>query len=126
MYSELFQCECTTKTLGTFIQEFMFVMGKIIPPETAEKYVYKPMNVITSSLNDIYAKLLDCYTLEEMRDTFLSLTDNEQHFFISSLWVFETEFSSIPEDALVCVPLEPKHYIKPYLNNLLSPEAILV
>lgn len=126
MYSKLFQCECTTKTFSTFMQEFMFVMGTIIPPKIAKKYVYKPMNVITSSLDDIYAKLLDCYTLEEMRATFLSLTDNEQHFFISSLWVFEIEFGSVSEDALVCVPVEPKYYIKPYLNNLLTPEAILV
>lgn len=126
MYSELFQCECTTKDLNTFMMEFMFVMGKIIPPEIAEKYAYKPMDIITSSLDDIYGKLLDCYTLEQMHDTFLTLADNEQHFFISSLWIFETEFSIFPKDTLVCVPVLPKHYIKPYLHRSLTPETILI
>lgn len=125
MYSELFQCECSTKTFGTFMQEFMFIMGEVIPPDIAEKYIYKPMGVITSSLDDIYEKLLSCCTLDEMHDMFLTLTDNEQHNFISSLWIFELEFNGVPKDAQVCVPDMPKHYLKPFLNGLLTPEIIL-
>lgn len=126
MYSELFQCECSTKTLKTFMLEFAFAMNEIIPPKTAEKYLYKPIGVIDSSLDDIREKLLNCYTLNDMHNTFLSLTDNEQHLFILSLWEFELEFNLIPENAPICVPEEPKHYIKPFLKGLFTPETILV
>ena len=126
MYSELFQCECCTKTFKTFMLEFMFAMGEIIPPKIAKKYTYKPMSVIDSSFEDIREKLLNCYTINEMHDTFLNMTDNEQHLFISSIWIFELELNSIPDDASVCVPKEPKHYMKPFLKGLFTAETILI
>lgn len=126
MYSELFQCECCTKTFKTFMLEFMFAMGEIIPPKIAKKYAYKPMGIINSSLEDIQKKLLNCYTVDSMHDAFLNLTDNEQHLFIFSIWIFELELNSIPNDASVCVPEEPKHYIKPFLKGLITAETILV
>lgn len=126
MYSDVFQCECTNKTLKTFLLEFMNIMGEIIPPKIARKYLGKPMGVITSSFDDISSRLLKCYTLEQMHDEFLSLTDNEQHFFISSIEIFELEFNSIEKSSIVCVPDDPKNYIKPYLQGLFTRESILV
>lgn len=126
MYSNTFQCECCTIPLGTFLNQFYYMTSKIIPHESFKKYLYKPLNVVTTSMEEITPQFLDCYGLEEMQSAFVHLSPEERHHVILGLELLELQFSSLPKDTLVCVPELPKNYIKPFFLGLLTTGNILV
>lgn len=126
MYSKIFNCECTEIQLDTYLQQLMYILGEIIPPKIIKKYIYKPVDMVTTSMDEIAPKLLSCFTIEEMRSTFMNLSPEEQHHIVFEIEYYTLCFNSVPKDANVCVPIKPKDYIKPFFLNLLTPDNILV
>lgn len=127
MYSELFNCNCCKISFDTFMFQLINVMGEIIPRKAALKYLGKPISLITINFDkEIAPKFLKCFTIEEMRLLFETLSPEEKHHIIMELQILELSFKNVPKDALVCVPDLPKDYVKPFFLHLFTPTNILV
>lgn len=111
--SNIFDSDCIQIPLETFIQQFAFQINQIIPPETMERYINEPANVILP-FADIAQKILSCYTVEDMHTAFKQLTETEQASIVSRVILFTMEAHTYDSCTTVCVPEEPKNYIKPF------------
>lgn len=123
--SNIFDVPCEKIPLETFMMQFCFQINLIVPPEIVEKYFKRPPGVLLP-LSYFTERMLNCYTVKEMHDVFMDLTETEKANIVWSLITFTTEAQAYPMDAMVYVPEDPKNYIKPYFAEMLTFSNILI
>lgn len=118
--------DCTEIPVRTFLLQFAAIINQIVPPAIVKKYFDVPMNVITTSMEEIAPKLLQYYTIEDMHKAFMELSDQQQHCIVQSLEMMYIEFGTFSDNTLILVPKEPKDYIKPFFSGKLNIRDLLI
>lgn len=127
MHSDIFPLvDCKPITIRTFLLQFSAIINEVVPQKIIKKYIYTPLDCITTSMEEISDKLLQYYTVEDMHKAFMELSESEQHFVVSELDIMYIEFGSVPNDSLVLVPDDPKDYIKPFFAEKLNLQDLLI